>query len=62
MRPLTVTVLVTAGIAMSVPATASPTVSGDTHARPAQGPAVQYTQWDPNLYNPRDRASGWARL
>jgi len=58
MRSLTVTVLVIAGIAMSVPATASPTVSGDTHARPAQGPVVEYAQWDPNLYNPNDRESG----
>jgi hypothetical protein len=57
MRSLTVTALVIAGIAMSVPATASPTVSGDTHAR-AAGPVVQYAQWDPNLYNPKDRESG----
>ena len=42
-----------AAVAMSFPAAASPTVSGDTHARPAQGSYVQYAQYDP-----KDRAKG----
>jgi hypothetical protein len=45
MKPLTMAVLAIAGIAISVPAGASPTVSGETHARPAQA-VVQYAQTD----------------
>ena len=44
MRSLTVAMLTIAGIAISVPAGASPTVSGETHARPAQ--AVVHAQTD----------------
>ena len=57
MRPLTIAVLATAAIAMSVPVAASQSVVGETHAR-AAGPVVQYAQWDPNEYNPNDRAKG----
>jgi len=60
MRPLTIAVLATAGIAMSVPVVASPSVPGETHTR-AAGPVVHYAQWDPNLYNPNDRAKGILR-
>ena len=46
MRSLTLAALGIAGIAISVPAAASPTVWGETQARPAQGVVVQYAQTD----------------
>jgi hypothetical protein len=52
MRSLTIAVLAIAGVAISVPVTASPSVLGETHAR-AAGDVVQYAQYDPN-----DRAKG----
>ena len=48
MKPSTIAVLAIAGIAISAPAAASPTVSGETHARPAQAPNVQYAQYNPS--------------
>jgi hypothetical protein len=54
MRSLTVAMLTIAGIAISIPAVASPTVLGETHARWAQGGAVVAQ------YN--DRASGLVGL
>jgi hypothetical protein len=49
MTPLSIRVALVAGIAamaMTVPAAASPTVWGETQARPAQGAVVQYAQTD----------------
>jgi hypothetical protein len=47
MKSLTIRILLLAGIgaiAMMVPATASPTVSGSTHARPVHAIEVQYAR------------------
>jgi len=52
MRALTITLLAMAGIAMTVPVVASPSVPDETHAR-AAGSVVQYAQYDP-----RDHAKG----
>ena len=48
MKSLTIAVLAVAGIAISIPAVAFPTVFGETHARPAQAPSVQYAQYNPS--------------
>ena len=45
MKSLAIAVLAVAGIAISVPAVAFPTIFGETHARPVQA-VVQYAQTD----------------